>query len=620
MPNKYGEFTSDDGWSILNQVRGFHTDQIRQDNLALDRQRLNNSIANDNERLRLYQEKHAQDMAFGKQTMEFNAASNTRAEEEHTLNQKLTQANINIRNLSFAEKKKTAAYADAARVKADELHALAKKDGLQALYNFKPANTVEAAALKMVGDQLKGNEEVSGQLAKLHDERVTYNYAKNVGPNIDRALNALKADDLNGFANHTRTAMHYADLPYRLEPSGDGFKMLMRSDENDGKFVETGAVLSKDEAVQYLTQVKNGEQTGEGGIKFNPAYNNMAAQAREATAQINSANLLDTSKWKPVHKDGKTLFAVPQSPLGDYTADTRYILVDKDGSTVAGFDFDNPLTAGQLAEAGVTATKGLSRKPMAEKDRYEAIRKACTTKDAMGNEVFDTTKASVMSQSGGDIYAAGQRYDSLVSELAAGHAKTGAGKEHALQLAQQQAHDMLLNSAKPQKGGLAQHPASSPKAAPSSDKKQFLQQATEAKGGETAMHPALPPKGLIVPPNEGLTRFNDPSVEMASSHEQQGPYGLRNDGTQQGSGYFGELQMQDGSGNVATELSIGVEMDGREVEIPTIVPTLTKEELNHLLQGGEPTPQIIDKAVQHARERMAQGLNPFASNQNISQR
>ena len=86
---------------------------------------------------------------------------------------------------------------------------------------------------------------------------------------------------------------------------------------------------------------------------------------------------------------------------------------------------------------------------------------------------------------------------------------------------------------------------------------------------------------------------------------------LRPDGTPKGNGFLGPLQRPDG--NISTELSIGVDIGGQEALIPSIVPTLTKEELDSLLAGGEMTPEIVDKATKHAQERMSQGLSPFAS-------
>jgi len=49
-------------------------------------------------------------------------------------------------------------------------------------------------------------------------------------------------------------------------------------------------------------------------------------------------------------------------------------------------------------------------------------------------------------------------------------------------------------------------------------------------------------------------------------------YGMRPDKTAKGSGYFGEIKRPDG--NVMTEISIGVGLNGKETLIPLIVPTL----------------------------------------------
>ena len=95
-------------------------------------------------------------------------------------------------------------------------------------------------------------------------------------------------------------------------------------------------------------------------------------------------------------------------------------------------------------------------------------------------------------------------------------------------------------------------------------------------------------------------------------------YGNRQDGEAKGMGFFGELKRPDGG--VSTEISVGVGMDGKEMEIPLIVPTLTKKELNYLLNTdikgkgffNNMPPSIMDKAYEHAQTRMKSGLSPFA--------
>ena len=88
---------------------------------------------------------------------------------------------------------------------------------------------------------------------------------------------------------------------------------------------------------------------------------------------------------------------------------------------------------------------------------------------------------------------------------------------------------------------------------------------------------------------------------------------LRSNGTQKGTGWLGVLKRP--NGGVSTELSIGVNMDGKEQEIPLLVPTLSPEEVNWLLTNNpdpNTVPQpIVDKAVSHAKQRMGAGFSPF---------
>jgi len=90
------------------------------------------------------------------------------------------------------------------------------------------------------------------------------------------------------------------------------------------------------------------------------------------------------------------------------------------------------------------------------------------------------------------------------------------------------------------------------------------------------------------------------------------PFGLREDGTPKGKGFFGLLKRPDGG--VSTELSITIGLDGKEVLMPLLVPTLTKKEIDLLLvtTGIKDVPkEIIDKAVSHAKKRMNGGESPF---------
>ena len=89
------------------------------------------------------------------------------------------------------------------------------------------------------------------------------------------------------------------------------------------------------------------------------------------------------------------------------------------------------------------------------------------------------------------------------------------------------------------------------------------------------------------------------------------PFGLRYSGEgAKGLGYFGALANP--AGGVSTELSSEFEHNGQTIEHPLLVPTLTRDEIGHLLGGGEPTQAIYDKARAFALQRIGNGFNPFA--------
>lgn len=80
------------------------------------------------------------------------------------------------------------------------------------------------------------------------------------------------------------------------------------------------------------------------------------------------------------------------------------------------------------------------------------------------------------------------------------------------------------------------------------------------------------------------------------------------DGTPKGLGYFGEIARTDEPDVFSTELSTQVD----DLLFPLIVPTLTREELAHLVDGGSPTKGIVEKAYRFAIQRTKDGKSPFA--------
>jgi hypothetical protein len=97
-----------------------------------------------------------------------------------------------------------------------------------------------------------------------------------------------------------------------------------------------------------------------------------------------------------------------------------------------------------------------------------------------------------------------------------------------------------------------------------------------------------------------------------SATQSPAPYGLREDGTPKGLGYFGLLPSKDGKHEVSTELSADVDIGGKKMFFPLLVPTLTRDEIDLLLSGAKPTDSIYEKAIRFAQERIKAGKSPFA--------
>ena len=92
------------------------------------------------------------------------------------------------------------------------------------------------------------------------------------------------------------------------------------------------------------------------------------------------------------------------------------------------------------------------------------------------------------------------------------------------------------------------------------------------------------------------------------------PQTQRGDGSMKGSGWLGPFTLP--SGEEVTEYSIGIDIDGKEMDIPTLVPGMTDKEIKGVLTAAEygefPSQALVAKAVAHARKMIAQGKSPFA--------
>lgn len=111
----------------------------------------------------------------------------------------------------------------------------------------------------------------------------------------------------------------------------------------------------------------------------------------------------------------------------------------------------------------------------------------------------------------------------------------------------------------------------------------------------------------------GIANSTEAKAPSPAGSISSGDYRYRPDGTKKGKGWLGELKRSDG--RVSTELSVSYNIDGKEILLPLLVPTLNKKEVDWLLTN-EVKPKSIpksieDKAISHAMKRIKQNKSPF---------
>lgn len=137
-------------------------------------------------------------------------------------------------------------------------------------------------------------------------------------------------------------------------------------------------------------------------------------------------------------------------------------------------------------------------------------------------------------------------------------------------------------------------------------------------GGEYNAHGAARPMTQAPAPMRGIAHaaVADNRFAPIAGGMGAGEY-VREDGTMKGQGFFGPLQHSSGRG--ATELSMesgppaSFPYTHKDYMIyPSMVPTLSREELETMMAGDGFSKGVDDKAYAHAKGRLAQGKSTFA--------
>lgn len=95
----------------------------------------------------------------------------------------------------------------------------------------------------------------------------------------------------------------------------------------------------------------------------------------------------------------------------------------------------------------------------------------------------------------------------------------------------------------------------------------------------------------------------------AMQSQQEDPSMFRPDGSRKSSqGFLGP--MENAQGQTMTEYSVGVNINGKQTDVPSMVPGLNSVEIGAIQRGNIPESVQI-KAKESAQDRIAQGLSPF---------
>jgi hypothetical protein len=117
--------------------------------------------------------------------------------------------------------------------------------------------------------------------------------------------------------------------------------------------------------------------------------------------------------------------------------------------------------------------------------------------------------------------------------------------------------------------------------------------------------------------NEKKRLEEEVKAQLERQSQNVTPTSYRSDGSMKGWGFFGPIANEVNGGGPSTEITVGVEIDGKEMEIPSMSESLTKDQLDRLLSldlKKDIVPMdIVRTAQKDAVRRLKAGLPVFAT-------
>lgn len=437
---------------------------------------------------------------------------------------------------------------------------------------------------------------------------------------IQKALSSPKGSP--EWVSNVQNAAAVAPFTLKLgsyDQGSDSFEML-DADPVVG-FVPSGEKVPAAEVEQILKRIQSGTISSKDGKLWNKEWQDAQIMFDVGRKQQNSAFLMDDAKHVLLTKGGQTMRAVPQvseNPSDGFV----YLVQDPQRGLVPMRDLSALLDDGwrptNQAQLNKEADLGIERQKLGMQawgHQISAGNLALNERkyaDEMSGKVSPKDQSAVTNTAIDNLRA---RQNDLLRAYAEFPDVSGLDPNTAM---------LALNKAKTlaaqnlERAAMAE--GADPRvrqdykefAANEKEYQQLLDAGTGLAFGMVGQERPADPAAQAAEAGSGKLPGQAAGRGLAPVAGVGGKWGARADGTEKGDGYFGPLQMKDGSGSVATEISVGVNIDGREMEVPTLVPTLTQAERDHLLSGQAPTQEIVRKAAEHARGRIAAGKSPFA--------
>ncbi len=335
----------------------------------------------------------------------------------------------------------------------------------------------------------KGRTEMLQNAKKIAEQN--YNDVRAV---LMPGLEAYKSGDMNTFSASMVNASQLANMPYRIEPAGDGnFNLFFRSDAKGG-WTDTGRKMTGQEVFDMGQNYLRGEISvlSGMGMKVTPYNQQQVLEGMRramATNDTNVENMADYSKHIPLlNSNGRIVgMAIPQNPL-DGSKNTEYDAYGMNGKPLGRFDVQGLLQRGMRFGNMVQKPKGSGGAgaggyKLTQGD-VSMLTKYATSEDEMGNKVTDYGKVAFlqdfMQRTGRTAPAVIAAYDKNVKAAMAQGAKSKEGAERAAMVGLAQ---MISGGGQPTTPTSQSAPSSASNAAPAKADARIRQAATGPKPG-----------------------------------------------------------------------------------------------------------------------------------------